>query len=129
MKNQVILFAIVMGAVCVGCERSLPEEPGAYDSETEAPPSALVVPTVPGVAEDQEAISDEVVNKRAASEAEAEVGSEPAGEGEAATKPGATTEPATKPAGEGEATTKPAGEGEATTKPAGEGEATTKPAP
>ena len=117
MKNQMILFAIVMGVGCVGCERTLPEEPGAYDPETEAPPSALVVRTDPRVAEDQKVISDEA-KKRAADAAKEEAGPEPADEDEAATKPAAATEPATEPAGEGEAATKPAGEGEAATRPA-----------
>ncbi len=127
MKNQMILFAIVMGVGCVGCERTLPEEPGAYDPETEAPPSALIVRADPGVAEDQKVISDEV-KKRLADAAKEEAGPEPADEDEAATQPAGEGEAATKPAGEGEAATKPAGEGEAATKPAGEGEATTRPA-
>lgn len=126
MKNAATFLVIVMGVGLLGCEREMPEEPGAYDPQTEAPPSALVVRTDPRVAEDQEVISDEA-KKRAAGAAEEPAGPEPADEGEAATQPAATTRAATEPAGEGETATQPAGGGEAATKPAGE--ADTKPAP
>ncbi len=117
MKNLVILLAIVMVAGFVGCERKIPEEPRTYDSETEPPPSALIVRNDPRVAEDQKLVSDEVKNAARPAAVE-EPGTEPGDETEPATQPGAETEPATQPGDETEPATQPAGGGEAATKPA-----------
>ncbi len=127
MKNAATFLVIVMGVGLLGCEREMREEPGAYDPETEAPPSALVARTDPRVAEDQKVVSDEAKKRAARPAVDEAPGTEPGDEGEAATQPAAATQAATEPAGEGETATKPAGGGEAATKPAGE--AGTKPAP
>ena len=121
MKNLVILLAIVMAAGSVGCERKIPEEPRTYDSETEPPPSALIVRNDPRVAEDQTVVSDEAKERPARPAADEEPGTEGGDEGEPATQPGDETEPATQPGDETEPATQPAGGGEPATQPDDDG--------